>query len=91
MLPCLTLSPGRGAEEQGRAAQQAEGERGHHPQRWQRLLGHGADMGTPVPPWEEGDAAGDFPGRWDRNLGAPQHRLQVPHAAACGREGWKEG
>lgn len=31
LLLCLTLSPGRGAEEQSGAAQQAEGEDGHYP------------------------------------------------------------
>lgn len=64
--------------------------------------GHGADMGTPVPPTASVGGrrcAGDFLGRWDRNLRAPHDvqaqpappgRLQVPQAAAaaaCSRGG----
>lgn len=90
------MSPGRGAEEQSGAAQQAEGEGGHHPRHGRRLPGARGRYGHPSSPHcprvRKETLLGDFPGLWDRNLWAPQHtqaqpappgRLQVPHAAAA--------
>lgn len=72
------MSPGRGAEEQSGAAQQAEGEGEHHPRHRLQLPGGTgliwAPQFPPVPPREEGDAAGGLSGAVGQEaLSSPAH------------------
>lgn len=86
------MSPGRGAEEQSGAAQQAEGEdgHGHHPRHGLQLPGARGRYGHPSSPQcprgRKETLLGDFPGLWDGNLWAAQHMQAqpAPPRGGCG-------
>lgn len=85
---CLTLSPGRGAEEQRGAAQQAEGEGGHHPRHRLQLPGGTGQISAPqfppVPPGEEGDAAGGLSRAVGQEaVGSPAHAARPRPGCRC--------